>query len=244
MMQPFQGEQLREVYRESRIIHCNWKVTAEAFLEVYHFRHIHSHDGVSVLDNRGAAMGLYPNGHSRMITAFSKQQQQRMGMAGWDDWHKHASGQLATIDTVPPMVECTSTAVSIFPNAIIPLGAIGFTVNLFWPIDRDTTRLEWIYYAPPRDGADRFDPDDLPEPWRQRRRQYNEIMAEDERNMAPMHASMKSPALTGLRINYQERRIWHLHEEIDRVIGPERIPPELRLEPLLAPYLERDPGRE
>jgi hypothetical protein len=53
-----------------------------------------------------------------------------------------------------------------------------------------------------------------------------------------MHASMKSPALTGLRINYQERRIWHLHEEIDRVIGPERIPPELRLEPLLAPYLE------
>ena len=132
------------------------------------------------------------------------------------------------------MVECTSTAVSIFPNAIIPLGTIGFPINLFWPIDRDTTRLEWIYYAPRLEGTDRFDPDDLPEPWRQRRRQYNQIMAEDELNMAPMHASMKSPALTGLRINYQERRIWHLHEEIDRVIGPERIPPELRLEPLLA----------
>ena len=71
MLAPFQGETLREVYRESRIVPCNWKVTAEAFLEVYHFRHIHSHDGVSVLDNRGAAMGLYPNGHSRMITPYS-----------------------------------------------------------------------------------------------------------------------------------------------------------------------------
>ena len=244
MLEPFQGEHLREVYRESRIVPCNWKVTAEAFLEVYHFRHIHSHDGVSVLDNRGAAMGLYRNGHSRMITPFSKQQQQRTGMAGWDDWRKQDHSPFPAIDTVPAMVDCTSTAVSLFPNAIIPLGAIGFPINLFWPIDQHTTRLDWIYYAPPPDGADRFDPDDLPERWQQRRRVYNQIMAEDEMNMAPMHSSMTSPALTGLRINYQERRIWHLHEEIDRVIGRERIPAELRLEPLLDSYLEPHHGRE
>ena len=244
MLEPFQGERLREVYRESRIVPCNWKVTAEAFLEVYHFRHIHSHDGVSVLDNRGAAMGLYPNGHSRMVTPFSKQQQQRMGMAGWDDWRKQDHAPFPAIETVPAMVDCTSSAVSIFPNAIIPLGAIGFPINLFWPIDQHTTRLDWIYYAPAPDGADRFDPDDLPERWQQRRRVYNQIMAEDEMNMAPMHSSMNSPALTGLTINYQERRIWHLHEEIDRVIGRERIPAELRLEPLMAPYLEPRPGRD
>ncbi len=58
-------------------------------------------------------------------------------------------------------------------------------------------------------------------------------------NMAPIQASMESPALTGIPINYQERRIWHLHEEIDRVIGAERIPPELRLEQVLAPYVEQ-----
>jgi phenylpropionate dioxygenase-like ring-hydroxylating dioxygenase large terminal subunit len=243
MLEPFQGERLREVYRESRIVPCNWKVTAEAFLEVYHFRHIHSHDGVSILDNRGAAMGLYPHGHSRMITPFSTQHCVRMGLAGWDDWRHIDQAPFATIDGVPPMVDCTSTAVSLFPNAIIPLGRIGFPINLFWPIDKNTTRLDWIYYALPPDGEDRFDPDALPEHWQYRRGVYNQIMAEDERNMAPMQRSMESPALRGMPINYQERRIWHLHEEIDRVIGSERIPERLRMQQVLGPYLEPSGAR-
>ena len=238
MLEPFRAEDLREVYRESRIVPCNWKVTAEAFLEVYHFRHIHSHDGVSVLDNRGAAMGLYPNGHSRMITPYSKQNIERSGMAGWDDWKYLDTHGMPAVEGVPPMVDCTSTAVSIFPNAIIPLGRIGFPINIFWPIDKDTTRLDWIYYAVPPEGADRF-PDELSDAWKARRAVYNQIMAEDEMNMAPMHRSMDSPALTGIPINYQERRIWHLHEEIDRIIGAEHIPEELRVTPLLEPYVLR-----
>jgi phenylpropionate dioxygenase-like ring-hydroxylating dioxygenase large terminal subunit len=243
MLEPFQGERLREVYRESRIVPCNWKVTAEAFLEVYHFRHIHSHDGVSVLDNRGAAMGLYPHGHSRMITPFSVQHCSRMGLSSWDDWRYIDQTPFPVIDGVPAMVDCTSTAVSLFPNAIIPLGRIGFPINLFWPIDKDTTRLDWIYYAVPPEGEDAFDPDDLSAHWQHRRSVYNQIMAEDERNMAPMQRSMESPALRGIPINYQERRIWHLHEEIDRVIGSERIPEHLRMQQVLGPYVDDTDAR-
>ncbi len=238
MLDPFAGDTLREVYRQSRIIPCNWKVTAEAFLEVYHFRHIHSHDGVSILDNRGAAMGLYPNGHSRMITPFSEQQQARLGMQGWDDWRPRAHGPFPAIEGVPAMVDCTSTAVSVFPNVIIPLGRIGFPINVFWPIDEHTTRLDWIYYAPPPDGSDRFDAEQLPAHWIERRRQYDAIMAEDEQNMAPIQRSMESPALRGIPLNYQERRIWHLHEEIDRVIGVHNIPMSMRMESVLGPYIE------
>ncbi len=239
MLDPFQCETLREVYRESVVVPCNWKVSAEAFLEVYHFKHIHSHDGVSVLDNRGAAMGLYPNGHSRMITPYSTQACARSGMASWDDWKLLDHDDFATIDTVPAMVDCTSTAVSLFPNAIIPLGRVGFPINLFWPLDRASTRLEWIYYAP-RD----WDGDQLPEHWAARRQQYNRIMDEDMMNMAPMQESIESPALRGIPINYQERRIWHLHEEIDRVIGVENIPPELRIPQLLDAYVERPDGAD
>jgi hypothetical protein len=54
---------------------------------------------------------------------------------------------------------------------------------------------------------------------------------------------MESPALRGIPINYQERRIWHLHEEIDRVIGVERIPEELRVRQLLGPYVEAPGAR-
>lgn len=238
MLAPFRAEDLREVYRESRIVPCNWKVTAEAFLEVYHFRHIHSHDGVSVLDNRGAAMGLYPHGHSRMITPYSRQNLERSGLSSWDDWKPLNQHGMRTIDGVPGMVDCTSTAVSIFPNTIIPLGRIGFPINIFWPVDKGTTRLDWIYYALPPEGDDQF-PDELSTEWQDRRAVYNQIMAEDEMNMAPMQRSMESPALTGIPINYQERRIWHLHEEIDRIIGPNNIPAELRVEPLLDPYVLR-----
>jgi phenylpropionate dioxygenase-like ring-hydroxylating dioxygenase large terminal subunit len=238
MIDPFQGEQLREVYRESMIVPCNWKVTAEAFLEVYHFRHIHSHDGVSVLDNRGAAMGLYPNGHSRMVTPYSKQNLARMGMDSWDDWQHLDHGGASTIDGVPAMIDCTSTAASLFPNVIIPFGRIGFPINIFWPIDKNTTRLDWIYYGLPPEGDDRFDPDNLPKAWQSRRASYNQIMGEDELNMAPMQRSMESPALTGMPINYQERRIWHVHEQIDRMIGVDRIPEHLRIQQVLDPYVE------
>lgn len=234
MFAPFQAEGLREIYRRSEIVPCNWKVTAEAFLEVYHFKHIHSHNGVSVLDNRGAAMGLYPHGHSRMITPYSEQNCARSGMTDWADWKRTDQGPLPVIDTVPGMVDCTSTAVSLFPNMIIPLGSIGFPVNIFWPVDKRTTRLDWIYY-----GIKDWDGDELPEHWQLRSKVYDQIMGEDQENMAPMQRSLESPAMTGIPINYQERRIWHLHEQIDRMIGAERVPEGLAVEQLLDPYVER-----
>jgi len=39
-------------------------------------------------------------------------------------------------------------------------------------------------------------------------------------------------------LNYQERRIYHWHEELDRRIGLERIPERWRVKPLLARYCE------
>jgi phenylpropionate dioxygenase-like ring-hydroxylating dioxygenase large terminal subunit len=233
MWAPMRSESLREVYRRSVIVPCNWKVTAEAFLEVYHFKHIHSHDGISALDHRGAAMGLYPNGHSRMVTPFSEQNIKRSGMSAWDDWKPLSTGPFPRIDAVPDMYGCTSTALSLFPNVIMPLGAFGFTMNIFWPVDKATTRLDWVYYAP-KD----WDGDEMPEHWQQRAQVYDTIMAEDMAMMAPMQRSIASPALSGITIGYQERRIQHLHEQIDAMIGVERVPQALRVPALLGPYVE------
>jgi hypothetical protein len=43
--------------------------------------------------------------------------------------------------------------------------------------------------------------------------------------------------MSGMPINYQERRIWHFNEQIDRTIGVDRIPAGLRVEQLLEPYV-------
>ena len=60
-------------------------------------------------------------------------------------------------------------------------------------------------------------------------------MNEDFANLGPMHRSVSSGALESIPLSYQERRIYHLHEEIDRVIGVDAIPEALRV----APRLER-----
>jgi phenylpropionate dioxygenase-like ring-hydroxylating dioxygenase large terminal subunit len=229
-----QGQTLRTVATRSEIVACNWKVTAEAFLEVYHFRHIHSRNGETQLDNRGATMGLLPHGSSRMITPFSKSACAAVGMAAWDDWQHVVAPGFTDIATVNDMVRCTSSAYSVFPNLITPIAAYGFPFITFWPIDKRTTRITWTHYAP----ID-FEPDDgLTPAWQKRMDTFDQIMAEDFANLAPMQRSLESPAMRGMPINYQERRIWHFHEQLDRMIGIDRVPPDLRVAQLLSRYVE------
>jgi hypothetical protein len=64
-------------------------------------------------------------------------------------------------------------------------------------------------------------------------------MQEDFWNMAPMQRSLESPAMRGMPINYQERRIWNFHEQVDRMIGIDNIPENLRVPQLLDAYIER-----
>ena len=233
-MSEFQGATLRTVAKQSEIVPCNWKVTAEAFLEVYHFRHIHSRNGESLLDNRGATMGLLPNGCSRMVTPFSKTSYSALGMNNWDDYKHVVIPGFTDLETVNDMVRCTSSAYGIFPNLITPIAAYGFPFITFWPIDKHTTRIDWTHYAP----ID-FDPKDgLPANWQTRLDNFKVIMEEDFWNMAPMQKSLESPAMRGMPTNYQERRIWNFHEQLDRVIGVDRIPASMRVEQLLDKYIE------
>ena len=63
-------------------------------------------------------------------------------------------------------------------------------------------------------------------------------MEEDYRNLEPIQRSMKFAAHGGQVINYQERRIWHVHAMIDKMIGADRIPTELQVPDLLNDWIE------
>ena len=53
-----------------------------------------------------------------------------------------------------------------------------------------------------------------------------------------MQQSISSGALESIPLSYQERRIDHLHEEIDRLIGVANVPEALPVPPRLEPFWE------
>ena len=74
--------------------------------------------------------------------------------------------------------------------------------------------------------------------WEKRIENFERILYEDTQFAPQIQQSVESPAFEGITLNYQERRIYNWHEELDRRIGIERIPEHLRVTPLLAPYIE------
>jgi phenylpropionate dioxygenase-like ring-hydroxylating dioxygenase large terminal subunit len=234
-MADFGPADLRLMATDHRIVNCNWKVAVDAFLEVYHLRFIHQGGNLPELDSRGAALGLLGNGNSRMVTPFSNPSAHAMGMTSWDDLTEFPSqGGVDNIAGLHPMIHSSRYSFTIFPNLVIPLGSAGFPTLLFFPIDAGTTHLRIHHYGQPGEGPA------WEAAWAARVAAFAGIIDEDVENLEPMQRAMESPLYSGVPLNYQERRIWYLHETIDQVIGIERIPPELGVEQLLAPYVEAD----
>ncbi len=217
----------RVIDTKSVHIRCNWKVLAEGFLEVYHARTIHPTTVAPTLDTRGTVITLYERGHSAMVSPVIH------------GTRTDGRDSLPMFAGAPPMIQAShNPAHSIFPNLITPLDGRGFPFLVFLPEAVDRTRLDIIWFVPDW-GSGEMPNRDV---WDKRLVRFDQIMDEDYRNLEPIQASMQHSAGTGYIVNYQERRIWHLHAWIDRVISAAcdgAVPPVLRVEDLLADWVER-----
>ena len=216
-----QPEKLRFVERHGFEVKCNVKILLDAFAEVYHTKSIHPKTVDRFLDHRGSHITLWENGHSRMVTPLRR-----------DDWVDPGSKGMKEIETVSEIGRKTNFTFNVFPNLTTQIDATGTPLLTFWPVDIETTYAEINWFTPDLDGAP------LPDLWETRINNLDTILAEDTQFASRIQKSMQSRVFTGMPLNYQERRIYHWHEELDRRIGQENIPQSQRVEPKLGHLIE------
>jgi predicted RecB family nuclease len=93
-----------------------------------------------------------------------------------------------------------------------------------------TVDVHW--FAP--DGAEGH------ELWPTRMSNFERILEEDTQFAPRIQESVETGGFRGIYLSYQERRIYHWHEELDRRIGSEHVPTELRVRPMLDPWVATD----
>jgi len=211
---PFKMPTLRPGAFKSYELDCNWKLTMDAFLEVYHIKGIHPKTVGPSLNEAGAVMGLLPNGHSRMTCPVND-----VGRGAYDG---DAGDRMLPI----PQGELASeyhVSHNLFPNIITPTSANSRQFLMFWPISKERTRVDVVHF-----GSDWGD-GDRPAQWDSHLAFWEIVMAEDLQFLETQQKAIVSPGYRGYNLSWMERRLYYAHECIDKLIGAENIPEAFRV---------------
>lgn len=206
------------VARRTIEVEGNWKLTVDANIETYHVNVVHRTTAARVLDQRATGIWLLPHGHSRMLVHSSDGVELTIPLPGFPG--------------ASPLASCGIYSYHVFPNTSIVFGgspSIAFCISS-WPLGPDRSLYDVSFLAPtPADGEHGDTLAMLVDAnWM--------VLMEDLGNLPSMQRSMRSRSIGALNLSYQERRIYHQHEEIDRRIGP--VPDALRVQPVLGPFVE------
>ena len=219
----FRFDQTRLVDHYVWDLDCNWKIAMEANMEVYHVPNIHPTTVAVGLDHRRNVNTLYPYGHGRMIAP------------GWEDRKPPQNYRAAAVEGVPrPEIAgvgeigrtCTQSY-NLFPNWVSPLGPTGYFVLNFWPDGLTKSKLEVWWFGPDWGDGER------PAYWDTTIEYLNTVLREDTEFGRWIQKSQESYGFEGVPLSYQESRIYHWHQAADAIIGPERVPAELRVAPVI-----------
>ena len=220
-MEQFQPENLRHVHSKTYSVDSNVKVLLDAFLEVYHVPSIHQKTVNRFIDIEGTTINLWPNGHSRMVTPHRR-----------DDWKDPGAEGLKEIDTVTEIPKNHNASYSFYPNLVTPPSSTGIPFLTFWPTSDDTCEIDVHWFSPD------WGEGDLPEIWKKRIKNFEDILFEDTQFAPEIQASVSSPGFKGVLLNYQERRIYRWQEELDKKIGHNKMEEDLSIPKVLGRFIE------
>lgn len=219
----FQFGKLRLAARHSFDLECNWKVAMEANMEVYHVPFIHPETVAPLVDAHRNVNTLYPQGHGRMLAPAPRNfdRETVRAIEHPPEWR--------TIESVGELGRTSTQSYTVFPNWVAPLSNYFVPPLVFWPTSLTTCRLELVTMA--------LDWGDGPAPdlWTQadetkpNGRDMVQLIREDTQFGEAIQQSMESSGFKSVPLSYQEARIYHFHQHLDRVIGIDRVPQELRV---------------
>lgn len=219
----FDLDRVKLIKKVTHELNCNWKVLVDAFQENYHFEAVHPNTINLMLDNRRQHIAMFKNGHSRLVprkrfdTPLEAQVLDR-GRTTEDPRHEITREGARTY--------------MVFPNIIAATAEFQWFLMAYWPTGINTSRLETYYLAPPG-----YADPDSPQ-CQEVINAFEYVTLEDVSNLVAVQASMETAAFRSIPLCTMERRIYQHHEEIDRVIGVDRIPTELRVQPMMQRYEE------
>jgi choline monooxygenase len=220
-MEQFDLDNIRHVHSNSYEVECSFKIMMEAFLEVYHLHSVHLKTADRFLDYKGSRNVLWRDGHSLMVTPNRN-----------PDWIDPGTSGMMEFPRVTELPVKTNVSYNIYPNLVTPVAATGIPFLTFWPMGQRRMRVDCHWFSPDWGDGERHPL------WDQRIENFERILQEDLEFAPRLQKSIETNGFTGSRLSYQERRIYHWHEELDRRIGIDRIPEHLRIESKLAGMIE------
>jgi phenylpropionate dioxygenase-like ring-hydroxylating dioxygenase large terminal subunit len=194
---------------------CNWKAAYDNFLEIYHVNTVHAKSLAPYFDPKSFSVSLLKNGHARFAT------RKRTGNTFFSDGVDQP-------DDFTTRFKDHTIALPFFPNGFTALDPVGFTWQLFWPAGPGKSIMQAVMMGWKKDDEEdrKF--------WAQMRLNQIAVLAEDLHLFAGVQRSLESGAVKTILMGYQERALYWYHEEIDRRIGAENIPEQLRVTQVLA----------
>lgn len=203
----------------SREIECNWKLPGDGNIETYHVPYIHRNTAALGLDEKQTGQWLLPRGHSRMLVRFKFEMPKELPLPRFSGDTSLAELGVYSFHVFPNLSIVTGPPNAAFLISAFPLsvGRSVYSVHFLSPVPRSDATAALIDQSVDANYG---------------------VLLEDLAALGPAQKSMACGATDVLRLQYQERRIRYVHEEIDRRIGPERVPQALRVPALLDDYVE------
>jgi phenylpropionate dioxygenase-like ring-hydroxylating dioxygenase large terminal subunit len=204
---------------------CNWKTGWDNFLEAYHVNTVHSTTIAPFLEPKTFHVERHDHGHASMHMA---KRDSAATLFGTDN-----VGQPQGVANISERYRVSAVTIPRFPNASAGLDPAGFVWQTVWPVSPDKVISSHAIMGRTLD-----DPEEDRKYYENLLEFNRKVINEDRYLFASIQRSLREGDLDAIVLGSQEEYIQWYHEHLDRKIGVEKIPPELRIDQVLTRYDE------